>query len=120
MNPDDFIPKLDIDAETDMSEIDDQLVEMLSQLEPFGTANPQPLFAAKGLSLTGVKFGQNPDHVFPTLGRVSCVSWNLRPLFQSIPVGSTVDVAFRPEFNDYRGRRELRWKLEDAISSVSA
>jgi single-stranded-DNA-specific exonuclease len=117
LSPEDFLPKLEIDAEVLDGEVDDALIEAMGALEPFGTANAQPLFAARGVKLTATKFGQNPEHVFPTFGKVSCVSWNLGPAFQNFPVGTSLDLAFRPEFNEFRGERSVRWKLEDAVCS---
>ena len=47
----DFDPTLDLDGELDLSEITPQLFQTLELLEPYGTGNPEPVFAARGVQL---------------------------------------------------------------------
>jgi len=48
----DFDPVLDVEAELDFGEITPALFQMLRLLEPYGTANHEPAFAARGVRLT--------------------------------------------------------------------
>ena len=118
MSLEEFEPKLMIDAQIEPCDVDDAAVEALRQLEPFGAANPQPMFSAKGVKFQSLRTGSNPDHAFPTLDcddqAVPSVSWTLGPFFRELEVGTELEVAFRPEFNEFRGRKTLQWKLEDA------
>ncbi len=58
LTEEDFIPKIHIDVPMPLSYADKKLAEELSILEPFGTANPKPLFACKNVSfLSGKKLG---------------------------------------------------------------
>lgn len=58
LTEEDFIPKIHIDVPMPLSYADKKLAEELSILEPFGTANPKPLFACKNVSfLSGRKLG---------------------------------------------------------------
>ena len=47
----DLIPTLSVDMELPLEALSVPLIEELAQLEPFGTANLEPLFLSKGLSL---------------------------------------------------------------------
>ena len=49
LTEDDFIPKVHIDVAMPMGYADDALAGEFALLEPFGTGNPRPLFAQKGL-----------------------------------------------------------------------
>ncbi|HTZ11736.1 MAG TPA: single-stranded-DNA-specific exonuclease RecJ [Candidatus Margulisiibacteriota bacterium] len=49
----DLIPSVDIDLEVGLSELSEELALELEQLEPFGTANPEPLFYTRSLKLKG-------------------------------------------------------------------
>ncbi len=51
----DFVEKVLIDIPMPISYISEKLVEELSLLEPFGTANPKPLFAQKNLSVLSAR-----------------------------------------------------------------
>jgi single-stranded-DNA-specific exonuclease len=47
----DFEPVLDVEAELDLSQVTPALFEMLSLLEPYGTGNHEPAFAARNVRL---------------------------------------------------------------------
>ncbi|MBQ9135106.1 MAG: single-stranded-DNA-specific exonuclease RecJ [Lachnospiraceae bacterium] len=58
LTEEDFIPKIHIDVPMPLAYADRKLAEELSILEPFGMANPKPLFACKNVSfLSGKKLG---------------------------------------------------------------
>ena len=48
----DFDPVLDVDADVNLDEITPELFQVLSLLEPYGVANPEPIFAAHAVRLT--------------------------------------------------------------------
>ena len=47
----DFDPVLDVEAELDLNEVTPALFQMLSLLEPYGTGNHEPAFAARNVQL---------------------------------------------------------------------
>ena len=58
LTEEDFIPKIHIDVPMPLCYADKTLAEELNILEPFGTANPKPLFACKEVQLlSGRKMG---------------------------------------------------------------
>ena len=58
LTEEDFIPKIHIDVPMPLCYADKKLAEELNILEPFGTANPKPLFACKEVQLlSGRKMG---------------------------------------------------------------
>jgi single-stranded-DNA-specific exonuclease len=63
LTEDDFIPKVHIDVAMPMGYADDALAGEFALLEPFGTGNPRPLFAQKGLVFqAGFKMGANKTY----------------------------------------------------------
>jgi single-stranded-DNA-specific exonuclease len=48
---DDFEPVLDLDAELVLEQVTPELFQALERLEPFGQANPEPIFSARGVRL---------------------------------------------------------------------
>ncbi|EKD41428.1 MAG: hypothetical protein ACD_73C00723G0001, partial [uncultured bacterium] len=48
----DFLPRIDIDAELDVESSGEDLLEMISQLKPFGQGNPEPIFVSHALSVS--------------------------------------------------------------------
>lgn len=60
LGPEDFIPRVHIDAAMPMDYADQRIAEELELLEPFGVGNPKPLFAQKNVAfLSGYKMGAN-------------------------------------------------------------
>lgn len=58
LGEEDFLQKVHIDVPMPLSYISKELAEELAVLEPFGTENPKPLFATKGVRfLSGKKLG---------------------------------------------------------------
>jgi single-stranded-DNA-specific exonuclease len=53
--PEDFIPLVHIDGELNFADISPELLEALESLKPYGTANPEPLFMAQGVSVVSSK-----------------------------------------------------------------
>lgn len=51
----DFVAKVSIDIAMPVGYISEKLIEELKILEPFGTANPKPLFAQKNLSILSAR-----------------------------------------------------------------
>lgn len=62
LTDEDFEEVVHIDVPMPLAYADRQFVRELSLLEPFGTGNPKPLFARKGISLlSGIKLGRNKN-----------------------------------------------------------
>ena len=47
----DLQPRLDVDLELRLSDLDDEIYQQMECLSPFGTANPQPIFAARDITV---------------------------------------------------------------------
>jgi single-stranded-DNA-specific exonuclease len=51
LTPADFEPLLDLDAELNLEQVTPELFQALERLEPFGQANPEPIFSARWVRL---------------------------------------------------------------------
>lgn len=63
LQPEDFIPKLRIDYKLKLGQINQELLDQLALLEPFGMGNPTPNFAISGAVLNRRMIGATGDHV---------------------------------------------------------
>ncbi|HRF59897.1 MAG TPA: single-stranded-DNA-specific exonuclease RecJ [Fimbriimonadaceae bacterium] len=120
LDADDLVPRWDIDAIVEPAEVTARTVDELARLEPFGSGNRTPMFAAHGLILTEIKTTKSPDHVMPIFrdarGRViRTKGFGLGERFQDVAIGATVDVVFTPELEEYQGERYLKWNLKDFV-----
>jgi single-stranded-DNA-specific exonuclease len=117
LTPDDFIPAMLADAEAEPSEVTRRAIEELAQLEPFGCANPEPMFVTRGMTLAEVSPTRNPVHVRTLLrstsGTVSAMGFNLGDRITTQMIGHKIDVAYRPVLDEWRGKVNLKWQIQD-------
>ncbi|MGH8003971.1 MAG: single-stranded-DNA-specific exonuclease RecJ, partial [Limisphaerales bacterium] len=63
LSDEDLIPRLEVDAEVGLNEVNDQLVETLELFAPFGPANSRPVFVTRGLELAGLPVLVGNNHL---------------------------------------------------------
>jgi len=65
IHPDLLIPEISVDAELHLTEINERLIRILNQFEPFGPENMTPVFLTKNLNDTGYAktLGKNNEHL---------------------------------------------------------
>ena len=122
LSADDLAPVLHVDERLELSEVNGQLCSDLEKLEPCGSGNPRPLFAAFDVAVTTPPkpLGSGDKHFAfharqgPTVRRV--VAFNAAERFNELSELSktnTLDMAFRPHLNTYRGVSSVELTLED-------
>ncbi len=122
----DLTPQIHIDAEVDLDEVNWKLYDLLSKFEPFGQANEEPVYAAKGLTVMGVEpVGQDGKHLRLMVKHKSHLvrktiafgfgnpekhpaDWKV-----NLKSGDTIDMAFTIGVNEWNGNRELQLVVED-------
>jgi single-stranded-DNA-specific exonuclease len=109
-------PTLSIDAEVGLGELNRQLYDWLAQLEPFGYANPVPLFMTRRLRVISDRaVGADRSHLRLVLsdGRVK---WEAIAFRQGHWLGRLphyIDVAYHFELNKWNSREQLRLNVRD-------
>jgi single-stranded-DNA-specific exonuclease len=113
-------PTLFIDAEIGLGELNRQLYDWLAKLEPFGYANPAPVFMTQRVRVVNSRaVGANGSHLKLTLsdGRVK---WDAIAFRQGHWLGhlpSCIDVAYQFELNTWNGRERLQLNVRDLRSA---
>jgi single-stranded-DNA-specific exonuclease len=109
-------PGLELSGWIDATQLNEQLMGELEQIQPFGMGNPEPIFGVKGIRL------RNRPDVFKeqhfrfagedaTGRRVSGVAWKLADRLP--PVGAPLEMAVQLNWNHYNGRKTLQMELLD-------
>jgi single-stranded-DNA-specific exonuclease len=122
LTPEDFMPSVSADMEVTWDEVTLAATEGLKDLEPFGCANPEPTFYAKGVSICQVRPTRNPAHARLVLRQsegppFQGVAFGIGESLSEMGPGTRIDLLFRPEINEFRGDRELQWKVRDVRAS---
>jgi single-stranded-DNA-specific exonuclease len=119
LQPEDLRPRLRIDADLDLHEIDDRLVGGLARLGPFGAGNPRPVFHARNVEVARGPRTIKERHIRMSLrqdGRVlQAMAWraaDAAPFFEANR--AALDVAFSVEESEFRGERYVELHLSDA------
>ena len=109
LSPEDFIPRLDIDAVVRLGEIDENAAEGVFALAPFGHGNPPPLFAALDVEVAGPPVPMKEKHLRVMIrgnGRtLTLKAWNFAARAAELTPGARVDVAFALEEDPYSAAR---------------
>jgi len=114
----DLRPTLEIDAELRLSDIDYEFYRQIERLSPFGPANPQPVFAARKLSVIAeprllkgkhLKFRVEQD------GKaMDAIGWNMAQYYQPVRESTgIVSLAFTLSQNSFQGMKFLQLLVKD-------
>ncbi len=115
LKPEDFVPKLWIDAAMPLEYISEPLVQELRMLEPFGNGNEKPQFAQKGLRIRTVRvLGKRRNAVKLSLVTERGLAMDGLlfadgdAFLEEAGGKKTIDVIYYPDINEYNGNRTLQ------------
>jgi len=120
----DLVPQIDIDMELSLEDINWPNHEAIQKFAPFGQANPQPKFSAKGLEVKDARIvGNNGKHLKMELmifnGQASrgktfkAIGFNLGDWQDKLKMGDAVDMVFELIVDEWNGHRDLQLKVVD-------
>ncbi len=135
LTEEDFIPTVRIDAAMPLEYITEALVEQMDLLEPFGTGNPQPLFAERqfwirridvvgkkrqvirlrvqnqtGAVMEAIYFGDAEEFTRQVQEKFGADAWEKARQGRQNPI--CLMLAYYPSINEYMGRRSLQIVVE--------
>lgn len=120
LTEEDMIPKIVIDVPMPISYINEELVEQLSILEPFGKGNTKPLFAQKNLRVLKVEiYGKTQNTVKlqlrdPSGAVMDGLYWGEAKKFADFARShETISVTYYPRINSYMGRESLQIVIQN-------
>lgn len=110
----------EVDSELKLSEISWEVVDGLEKFEPFGEANPKPLFVAFGLQVEQIQtVGNDGKHLKVQVTQDGgqklhkLIGFSFGEWCAKINVGDRIDIVFELGVNEWNGNRELQLKIED-------
>ena len=119
-----LLPKADVEID-DFSEITEELVQQIAQMEPFGNGNPEPILKIKQATVIGVRrMGADGQHLKLSLRDVSGKTLQMlafnAPEEWSRELGEVVAAWFQPMINEWQGRRTVEGRLLQVSANVSS
>jgi single-stranded-DNA-specific exonuclease len=120
LDDDMLVPKLEIDMEIALSDINWDLVHLLETLEPYGQANPQPVFMSRNLHVVSVQTrGADKQHLSMTISDGSnnppfkAIAFRLGHLAPALNRHPYIDLAYHIEEREWNGERSIQLNVRD-------
>ncbi len=109
-----LVPKIKIEHELDINEVNEGLIEKIDRFKPFGMNNPQPIFQSKDIVIKDImKMGVEEQHIkFRLNGFWAVAFWRAKE-FESLKIGNKIDIAYTVEINKFNGKEEVQLKVID-------
>ncbi len=123
-NPENAVATLQIDLELQPSQITLKQVQQLDLLEPYGNANPQPIFALRNVTVTQMQpigAGRHTKLILTADGiPFTALSFGTTPDALDCEVGETVDVAFQLDLNEFQGVTSVQLLVKEIARPKTA
>jgi single-stranded-DNA-specific exonuclease len=112
--PEHFIPETRIDTELSFADVSDALLQDLACLEPYGPSNAEPIFLARRVGVVSRRIvGENHLKLYLRQGNraLSTIGFGMADV--AADEGSTLDILFSPEHNEWNGNTSIQLRLRD-------
>ncbi len=120
IHPDLLIPEISVDAQIELSDINEKFVRLLNQFEPFGPQNMTPVFISKNIKDTGYAkpLGQNDEHLKLFVKQngsqgIGAIGFGLGKKLEQITNQKPFDVVYCIDENEFNGNVTLQLRLKD-------
>ncbi len=117
LSDDDITPKLNIDLEIELTDINDHMMQIIESFSPFGPQNMRPIFLTRNCEVLGQPYTVGHNHLKMRVRKGDAVfdviGFGLGHMANAISSkGCLVDLAYVIEYNTWNGvtRKQLRLK----------
>lgn len=116
---DQLIPKITIDSYIEIDQITERFYNILSQMDPFGPGNMQPVFAAKSLRIVGDINVLKEKHLKFTLkdingkAQMTAIGFGFAHFQEQLNQNTNFEIAFTIQENHFNNMKSLQLYLKD-------
>lgn len=111
-----FNPKLDIEMDIRLSELNESVISEIESLSPFGSENPKPVLSSCNLIVKDGprRIGKNGFKIWVTDNHVTCEAVSFGKSDMELPrPGQSLDLAYSPSINSWQGVDSIQLELKD-------
>lgn len=113
-----ILSELSVDAIASLREVDAELLNNMARIEPLGHHNPAPVFCALGVEARKGSIRILKDqHLKVSFEQDGCalsaIGFNMAERFYTEDLSGPIDIAFTPQFNEWRGETTIQLLLKD-------
>lgn len=120
IHPDLLIPEIAIDAEINLTDIDEKLIRILNQFEPFGPQNMSPVFLTKGVKDSGYAkaIGGKEEHLKLFVKQnnsqgFGAIGFGLGNKLDLASHKKPIDIVYHIDENEFNGNVTVQLRLKD-------
>ncbi len=108
-----LLPREDVSAK--LNEVDESLIKLISQLEPFGSGNLEPIIKTENLKVSNVrKMGSDGQHIKIELTdgdlKMDFIAFNAQDSFM-VDIGDNISIWYQPGINQWQGKNSVEGKI---------
>ncbi|MDD5765549.1 MAG: single-stranded-DNA-specific exonuclease RecJ [Candidatus Marinimicrobia bacterium] len=112
-----LFPGIYIDTEIRFSEIDQEVLDYLNKMAPYGPGNMRPVFVARDLQIYGMPRIVGEQHLKFKVSKdrtvFSAIGWKMGEFYEMLISNRLLDMAFVIEENEWNGNKEIQLSIKD-------
>jgi single-stranded-DNA-specific exonuclease len=119
LGPEELTPRLTVDAEVTLADLEMETVRLLDRMGPFGAGNGRAVLAIREVRLAAPprRMGRQGEHMSLQLtqdGRSRrAIGWRMGPMADTLGRAMSCGVAFQARISTYSGRPQIELHLKD-------
>ena len=119
LSSDDLIPKLLIDCEIKLSDINSRMINFLKCLEPFGPKNTKPKFLSKNIYVDGIPklLGKDQSTIKFNIkqreGLFEAIGFRMIDEYEKLIKGVPIDIVYSISENHWNGKISLQLEIKE-------
>ncbi len=115
-------PKINIEAEIGLNEVNEEFITAVERFAPFGQDNNQPKFMSRGVSIVDITtMGIDGKHIKLRITNdelrmtniINAVGFGQAEQWKDLRIGDIIDIVYYVEMNEFNGRSEAQIKIVD-------
>ncbi|MDF1545764.1 MAG: single-stranded-DNA-specific exonuclease RecJ [bacterium] len=124
LSDEDIIPKLHIDLEIELEDINDAFVQSIEQFSPFGPQNMRPIFLTRNCEVLGRPYTVGRNHLRMKIRKGNAIfdviGYGFGDMVHQISSdGCLVDIVYVVEYNTWNNVTRIQVRLRDIKATVS-
>lgn len=119
LSDEDLIPKIEIEAKTDLKDVNWELFNELEKFRPFGANNQRPQFMSSNVQVVSFdRIGKRQNHLKLILsnqkgeGQIEGIYFNIKSK-KLKQLKNDIDIIFELDCNEWNGKKNLQLRIVD-------
>jgi single-stranded-DNA-specific exonuclease len=118
LTDEDLVPKLFVDAEIELDQIDSKFVDVLEMFSPFGPMNMRPVFLTRNLEVVGQPYKVGRNHLKMKVRKgekvLDVIGFGFGEMVRPLSMrAGTIDMAYVIEYNHWNGVARIQLRVKD-------